>query len=31
LGIMKEDNKAIVKAAFQAQKAADFILELENK
>lgn len=27
LGILKEDNKAVVRAANQAQKAADFILE----
>lgn len=30
LGIMKEDNKAIVKAAFHAQKAADYILAFEQ-
>ncbi|MEK7258013.1 MAG: zincin-like metallopeptidase domain-containing protein [Bacteroidota bacterium] len=30
LGILKEDNKAVVKASFQAQKAADYILAFRS-
>ena len=30
LGILKEDSKAVVKASFQAQKAADFILAFRS-
>lgn len=31
LGVLKQDNKAVVRAAAQAQKAADYILKFDKK